>query len=306
MTIRHMRIFVEVYQRHSITRAAEALHLAQPSVSLAVKELESYYGIQLFDRIGRKICPTAGAKMFYGYALHIVSLFDELERHVKNWDALGTLCIGTSITIGTHILPVLVKSFQQAYPDVKVQAVVSNSSDIERRVLNNTIDLGLMETQPEHEDICAVPFMQDALDAVVSWNHPLADRNEVSLAELSEYPFLMREHGSAGREILDACFSAQQLTVHPRLESSSTQAIISAVAEGLGVAVLPRLLVERDVRDGLVKTLALSPQLKRNLNIIYHKKKYLTPNMCAFQDLCMQYGKRSKRGTASLCEIGMD
>lgn len=298
MTIRHMRIFVEVYQRCSITRAAEALHLAQPSVSLAVKELESYYGIQLFDRIGRKICPTEGAKMFYGYALHIVSLFDEMERHVKNWDALGTLCIGTSITIGTHILPVLIKMFQKAYPGVKVQAVVSNSGDIERNVLNNTIDLGLIETQPEHRDLCPVPFMQDALYAVVARDHPLAERNAVSLAELSEYPFLMREHGSAGREILDACFSAQQLTVQPSMESSSTQAIVSGVAEGLGVAVLPELLVERDVRDGLVKTLPLSPQLKRNLNIIYHKRKYLTPNMCAFRDLCLAYGKRAKSGEA--------
>lgn len=304
MTIRHMRIFVEVYQHRSITRAAEALHLAQPSVSLAVKELESYYGIQLFDRIGRKICPTEGAKMFYGYALHIVSLFDEMDRNVKNGDAWGTLSIGTSITIGTHILPVLIKTFQKAHPGVKVQAVVSNSGDIERNVLNNTIDLGLIETQPEHDDICPVPFMQDALYAVVSSNHPLAERSEVTLAELSEYPFLMREHGSAGREILDACFSAQQLTVHPSLESSSTQAIVSAAAEGLGVAVLPRLLVERDVRDGLVKTLPLSPQLKRNLNIIYHKSKYLTPNMCAFRDLCMQYGKRSTTGKAFLRETG--
>ena len=231
--------------------------------------------------------------MFYGYALHIVSLFDEMERHVKNWDALGTLCIGTSITIGTHILPALMKSFQALYPDVKVQAVVNNSADIEQNVLNNTIDLGLIETQPEHEDLCSVPFMQDTLCAVVPPDHPLADQDTVTLRELADYPFLMREHGSAGREILDACFSAQQLTVHPCMESSSTQAIVSSVAEGLGVAVLPGLLVERDVRDGLVAVLPISPRLNRNLNVIYHKSKYLTPNMCAFKDLCIRYGASS-------------
>ena len=295
MTIRHMRIFVEVYQRCSITRAAEALHLAQPSVSLAVKELEDYYGIRLFDRLGRRICPTEGASMFYGYALHIVSLFDELELHMKNRDALGTLSVGTSITIGTHILPQLIRAFDTVCPGVRVQAVVSNSAEIERNVLNNTIDLGLIETQPEHEELCSVPFLRDALAAVVAPSHPLACRSQTTLEELARYPFLMRERGSAGREILDACFSAQQLTVHPILESSSTQAIVSAVAEELGVAVLPELLVERDVRDGLIRVLPLSPPLKRELNIIHHKSKYLTPNMCAFWELCLQYGSAPQK-----------
>ncbi|MEI3521700.1 MAG: LysR family transcriptional regulator [Anaerosacchariphilus sp.] len=86
MTLRHMKIYVTVFQHCNITRAAEELHLAQPSVSLAVKELEEYYGVQLFERRGRRILPTEAGREFYGYALHIASLFDEMETRIKNWD----------------------------------------------------------------------------------------------------------------------------------------------------------------------------------------------------------------------------
>ena len=109
MTLRHMKILVAVYQKGSVTRAAEALHLSQPSVSLAIKELEDYYGVELFTRMGRRIVPTECGNAFYGYAVHVVSLMDELETQMRNWDTLGTVRIGATITIGTVLLPGLVK-----------------------------------------------------------------------------------------------------------------------------------------------------------------------------------------------------
>ena len=97
MTLRHMKILVAVYQKGSVTRAAEALHLSQPSVSLAVKELEDYYGVELFTRMGRRIVPTECGNAFYGYAVHVVSLMDELETQMRNWDTVGTVRIGDII-----------------------------------------------------------------------------------------------------------------------------------------------------------------------------------------------------------------
>ncbi|HIQ75216.1 MAG TPA: LysR family transcriptional regulator [Candidatus Cottocaccamicrobium excrementipullorum] len=286
MTLRHMKIYTAVFRSSSVTRAAAELHLAQPSVSFAIKELENYYGIRLFDRIGRRICPTEAGREFYGYASHIVSLFEDMEKRFKNWDAIGTIRIGTSITIGTHILPVLIRRYQQIFPDLKIEAVISRSREIEQDLLEGRIDIGLIETQPEAPSLCAIPFMKDSLCAIVSPDHPLAQAKTVSLTQLAQYPFLMREKGSAGREILDACFSMLQLPVHPAWESSSTQAIVKGVAEGLGVAVLPFLLVERDIREQTVRMLPLAQPLGRNLNIIYHKNKFLTPNMKAFIELC--------------------
>ncbi|HIS30306.1 MAG TPA: LysR family transcriptional regulator [Candidatus Limivivens intestinipullorum] len=297
MTLRHMKIFVAVFQRGNITKAAADLHLAQPSVSLAVRELEDYYGTRLFERIGRHIYPTEGGKEFYGYALHIVSLFEDMETRMKNWDSLGVIRIGTSITIGTHILPVLIRRYQNRYPKLKVEAVISNSREIEERILDNTIDLGLIETGPEHGEVHAEAFMQDSLCAIAPVWHPLTRKETVTLAELAKYPFLMREKGSAGREMLDACFANLELSVRPAWESTSTQAIVKGVAEGLGVAVLPFLLVERDIREGTVRMLPFPKPMQRSLNIIYHKSKYLTPNMNSFIELCREYGRDAMKNS---------
>ena len=291
MTLRYMKIFVSVYEHNSITKAADVLHLAQPSVSLAIKEMEEYYGTRFFERIGRHISPTGAGNELYRYALHIIELFDEMEQKIKDWDHCGTLRIGASITIGTHILPLMLKQYQEIYPMLKITVIIKQSAAIEQLVLENKIDIALIENQPEYADIMAIPFTTDHLCAIVPVTHPLADKKWVTLEEVSAYPFLMREKGSAGREILDAGFELKNITVHPVWESTSTQAIVKAVSVGLGVAVLPYLLVKKDMEENHVCLLPFKKPLKRNLNVIYYKRKYFTEQMKSFIDLCRKYGK---------------
>ena len=290
MTLRHMKIFEAVFRHSNITKAAEELHLAQPSVSVAVREQEEYYGICLFERLGRRIVPTELGKEFYGYALHTVSLFDEMEQKIRNWDALGVIRIGASITIGTHILPPLLKQYQALYPELRTEVTIGKSAVIEQHILENKIDIGLIENQSEHPDINVLPFMEDYMQAIVAPDHPLAKYSQVTLEQLAQYPFLMREKGSAGREILDACFALEQITVHPLWESASTQAIVRGVAEGLGVAVLPCLLVRKNIEEHTVKMIPFPQPLTRKLNLIWHRSKYLTDNMNAFIELCKKSG----------------
>ena len=174
MTLRHMKILVEVYRQNSVTKAAQALHLSQPSVSLALRELEDYYGVTLFERVGRRISPTECGREFYGYAVHVVSLMDELETRMRNWDAIGTVRIGATVTIGTYLLPELVRQYQAEFPALHVDVQVCRASQVEQLVLDNRIDLGLIETQPEHEELVAVPFSRDELQAIVPPGSPLA------------------------------------------------------------------------------------------------------------------------------------
>lgn len=198
MTLRHMKIFEAVFRHSNITKAAEELHLAQPSVSVAVRELEEYYGICLFERLGRRIVPTELGKEFYGYALHIVSLFDEMEQKIRNWDALGVIRIGASITIGTHILPPLLKQYQALYPELRTEVTIGKSAVIEQHILENKIDIGLIENQSEHPDINVLPFMEDYMQAVVAPDHPLAGCSQVTLEQLAQYHFLMRRREAQG------------------------------------------------------------------------------------------------------------
>ncbi|MEI3131040.1 MAG: LysR family transcriptional regulator [Oscillospiraceae bacterium] len=153
-----MKIFTTVYRCGSVTRAAQELHLAQPSLSVAIRELEEHYGVRLFERTGRAISPTQAAGALYGYASHIVSLFDDMEKQMRNWDTLGVLRLGASVTIGTHILPDLIRRYQARVPQLRIEALVEQSSGIERKLLDNEIDIGLIETQPEQPELLAIPF----------------------------------------------------------------------------------------------------------------------------------------------------
>ena len=290
MTLRHMRIFSAVYRCGSITKAAEALYLTQPSVSVAIQELEAHYGVRLFERTGRRIVPTESGRTFYGYACHITALFDDVDKQLRNWDTLGVLRIGAIITVGTQILPTLISQFQALLPQLRVEVLVERSSQIEQALLDNSIDLALLEAQPEQSSFISVPFLQDELCAIVPPLFPLAAQTCVTLEQLAQYPLLAREEGSSGRTILDALFSIHQLSVRPLWQSASTQAIVRAVAAGLGVAVLPRLLIERDIQDGTVTALLLDEPIYRNLSVVYHKSKYLSANMQQFIALCKQYG----------------
>ena len=121
---------------------------------------------------------------------------------------------------------------------------------------------------------------------------PLAGRGKVTIQELAQFPFLMREPGSAGRKALDGYLALHRLSVQPAWESVSTQALIKAVVEGLGVAVLPKLLIQQDVASGNVVPLTLKEPLRRTLNIVYHKRKYLSESMQRFIALCRETGEQ--------------
>lgn len=291
MTLRHMKIFLSVYQNSGITRAAQKLHLAQPSVSLAVKELEEYYGTRLFDRIGRRIYPTQSGKRLYDYALRITALFDGAQAEIKDRENEGTIRVGSSITIGTKLLPRLISAFKALYPAVSVRAVISNSDEIEKQVCRNELDLALIENQPTGEDIIFEPFAADSLCAVSAAGHPLASEKQISPAQLAAAEFLTREKGSAVREITDAYFALHGLSISPAWESTSTNAIINAAAQGLGVSVLPQMLAQENIKNGSLAELPLRPPITRSLNIIRHKSKFLTPAMTGFCELCRREGK---------------
>lgn len=304
MTLRHLKIFVTVYRESSVTKAAKILHLAQPSVSLAVRELEDYYGIRLFDRMSRHIYPTEEGRRFYDYAIHITSLFDDMEKGIRNWDSLGSLRIGASIAIGTHLIPEAVEQFRALNTDIKVSVLIKNSSALEQAVLDNRIDFAFIEGNSSSEQIRQIPFMNDRLCLVCGASHPLAARDSITVEEAASHDFLLREEGSAGREIFDGIMTLHGLTVIPAWESASTMAIIRAVGRGLGLTILPYLQVQPELENGSVHELRLKGvDLTRRCSIIYHRNKYLTASAKSFMKLFCRgflppYCAEDKEGTA--------
>lgn len=287
MTLRHLRIFITVYQKESITRAADDLHMTQPAVSLAIKELESHYQIRLFDRIGKRIYITEQGKWLYEYALHIVSLFDEMEERVKTWNNKGGLRVGSSITIGNFLLPKLVGEFQKQYPNIEVSVFIHNTDTVERKLLDNQIDFALVEGKNHYEQLKSERLMDDPLCFICSPESELAQKKYVILKELEKYPMILREKGSAVRDVIDESMGYYQMNHKVLWESVSTQAITRAVSQNLGISILPYLLVKDDLKQKVVSLVEVSDfAISREFSIIYHKNKYFTPMAKAFIELC--------------------
>ena len=288
MTLRHMKIFVAVYQEHSVTKAANRLHLAQPSVSLALRELEDFYHVRLFDRISRRIYPTEIGNKFYDYALHIVSLFSEMESGIPSWEHNAPLHIGSSITLGNCLLPSLVQTYRSAHPDIPIRVTIKNTEMIEQYVLDNKVDFALVEGGVSHPELLAEAFYSDRLCFVASPCHPLSSASGAALDEIARQDLVLREPGSAGREIADSLFLAKGITVTPAWESVSTQALLRAAEKQLGVAILPRLLVQQELASGaLVEIPVPDAELSRTFYLIRHRNKYLPPSADAFRELCL-------------------
>ena len=278
MTLRHLRIFVEVCRTGSITKAAESLHLSQPAVSLAIRQLEDYYGILLFDRISKKLYLTESGNKMLSYASHIIESFDDMETQLKNWDSAGTLRIGSSISTGTQMLPQLVRRFNLRFPQIRTQVLIDNSRIIEDKVLTNQLDLALVESLSYSPDIVCVPFYTDRLIVITA----------------PKYPVLLREPGSGTREVVDALLVTAEVQITPLWESTSTRSIINAVKENIGISILPYELVKNEIQSGAVAGLPLaSPLPNRTCSIIHHRNKYLTPSAQAFIEVCQEYSNLS-------------
>lgn len=274
MTLRHFTIFKAVYRDMSITRASQKLHLAQPGVSLAIREMEEYYGVPLFYRINRRIFPTEKGTQLYAYACQIADLFDTAEQAMRGSDLPAEIHLGSSVTIGVTLLPEVIRSMQEKYPSCKILVTVRNSQKIIQAVLKNELDFGLVEDRTGIDRLEEVTFCTDSFCFVCSTDHPLASRREVTLEEVCEYPLFLREIGSASRDVLDSLVKLHQLKYQIQWESASNQAILHALKSLSGVSVLPRRLVEEELECGELILIPLFPEaFQRNFSLIYHRRK---------------------------------
>lgn len=289
MTLRHMKIFVVVCQENSITQASKKLFISQPAISAVIKEMEDYYGVKLFDRLSRKIYLTEVGKTVLDYALHITSLFDELETKIRNSDMIGTLRIGSSITIGSQLMPKYIKQFAKTYPDIQTYVTINSSDIIEALILKNELDIGIIEGIVHSDNIISKSFLKDELIVICDINNPLLQKNQLTITDLETQKFIMREKNSGTRELVESLFILHGLSINPIWESTSTAGIINGVAGGIGISVLPLRLVENYIKENKIKRLHIADlNLKRQFYIIYHKNKYLTKASNEFINMCME------------------
>ena len=288
MTLQHIRIFLTVCQEgFHVTRAAEALHMTQPAVSLAIRELEEYYGVRLFDRIGRRLQITEAGMRLRESGNHIVAMFDRMEKGLRNWDAFGVLRVGASLTIGSQLMPGYVRAFRESHPDTEVRVTVATSALLEQKLLDNALDFALMEGVVHVPSIVSEAYMEDHLAVVCPAGGRFRQGQVLTQAEFRSQPLLLREHGSGTRETFERAVGQAGFSVTPAWEAMSNRALLNAVASGLGLSVLSARIAAEEVARGRVVSVEVEGlDFRRQFHIIYHRDKFLTASALAFMELC--------------------
>lgn len=277
MTLRHMKVFVTVYRTENITKAARILNLTQPVVTRTIQDIEKYYGVCLFERINHRLHTTEAGKRFYTYALHIIDSFDQMEKGIRNWDEQGVLRVGATITLGNALLPKVLKQFRNEHPNLQIFSTVSNGAKLQQELLDNQLDFALIEGEITDENLCREAIAQDRLMLILPPDDPRKDGGPIDIQDLAGDSFLLREEGSMGRSLIDQIFSMNSIALKPIMESASTQAIIRAVHEGLGISFLPENMVRASVKAGIVSTQEIrNISFQRENYLVWHRCKYLT------------------------------
>ena len=280
MTIRHMRIFLEVCRTMNVTRAAENLYMTQPAVSRAIREIEQTYSTRLFERLNQRLYLTDSGRRMHAYAVHIVDTFDQMERELSDGDERGMLRIGASITLGNYELPGVVQRMKRERTGLRMQATVANVGTLKDMLLDNRLDLAMIEAPIDHRDLTGDAFSRDELVLILPPDHPLLQKDRLTLSDVAACDLLLREKGSSGRAFLDTVFEAHDLSVSPLWESASTEALVRAVAAGIGLSILPERLVRRDLASGVVCSRPIcDAPLTRTCHIVWHRNKYLSPSL---------------------------
>lgn len=285
MTLRHLRTFITVCDCGSVTRAAEEMHIAQPAVSRTIAEMEEYYSLPLFKRIGRQLIPTDIGKELLLKAREADAAFTEFENSALMLKGKKTLKIGATLTIGKLYIPALLTAIKRELPEICTQVTVCRAFDIEQMLLGGEIDFALSESQNFSQKIEKKAFAEDKLVAVCGAEYPIEE--EITVRELSGRELLLREKGSASREMIDGVFAIAGISAQPVMQSASNQALIAVAEDNHGIAVLPQKLVQSQVKSGKLKIVNIKDaDLRRKYCVIYNKSKKFTEEQTRALALC--------------------
>lgn len=276
MTRKHFTIFVEVCRFLNFSQAAEALNTTQPAVSLAVKELESHYGVALFERMNRRVYLTPAGEALLATAQDVLRGFQEAEETLGQGRPL-VLRVGANVSFGESGLAQVLGRFRQEHPQVRLRALVANSDKIQSLLAENQLDVGIVDGLGVSERLRAQPlYQEDLVLAAAPGRFPAP----ATVEELAALPLLLREPGSGLRSSVDRVFSQQGLAPQPLLESTSTAALAQAAKAGLGVAILPEALAQRE--SGLQVGTVPEVRFFRQFACALHRQKAPSPALEAF------------------------
>jgi DNA-binding transcriptional LysR family regulator len=289
-----LKVFCAVAESRSFSKASKTMYLTQPAISLQIRALEEQLGTKLFSRNNKMVSLTETGRILYRHATSILAIYGAIEKEINEATGLvkGKLRIGASTTLATYYLPNIIVEFKKRYPDILIDFERGNTQTIIDSILKTRLDLGLVEGEVDSPRLVVQKMDSDELLLVVDANHPWAERRDISVEELMDLPFIMREDGSGTRQVIEntlqrAGINPDQLNVVMYL--GSTEAIKTAVENGLGVSVISGWAIEKEVRFDMLKALSFKDiRFLRDFSLIFQKKSFRTQPAEKFVELLKQ------------------
>ncbi|GAE25134.1 LysR family transcriptional regulator YeiE [Halalkalibacter wakoensis JCM 9140] len=295
MHIDHLKIFVTVVELRHFSKAAKVLNLSQPNVSLHIRNLESELETTLFIRSPKQVKVTAAGEMFYLKAKKIIALYEEAKQEIADQKHIvqGTIKIGASFTIGEYILPRVLAEYAKEHPQVNVEVMVGNTEEVIKKTRSNELDISLIEGEVSEQEVEAVPFMDDEMIIIASSSHPLAQIRMVAPDLLHDQVWILRESGSGTRAFSNQLIQNLNLQVKRSFVFSSSQGIKEAVSAGLGIAMISRLTVRKELELGELKEINIgNRKFTRKFSIIKGKHDFVSRAHDLFIEKMIQSNKQ--------------
>lgn len=291
ITFRQLETFAAVARLKSFSRAAEALHLTQPAVSIQIRQIADALGLPVFEQRGREIVPTPAGEELLAAARGLDDVWNRLESAIAGLKGLrrGTLRVAL-VTTAKYFLPRMLGDFCRRYPDIDIELEIANRERIVERLRGNQDDLYVMSYPPADLDVVSRPFLDNELVVVAPPGHAAAGRR-LALADLAGERFLLREPGSGSRHAVDEHLRAAGVRLDVRLSLASNEAIRDLAASGLGLAVLSRhALGDALERSELVVLDVAGFPLRRPWSVVHLRGKVLPLPAQAFLDELLRAG----------------
>ncbi len=299
MSDRRLKAFYTVARLSNFTKAAKALHLTQPAVTFQIRQLEDYYKVRLFDRRHNRITLTEPGRKMYEYAEQVFRVYDEMEAAMSRivGDLSGPVTIGASNTIAVYMLPRLLREFRVEHPEMALRMKISNTEGVAEMVESGTVDLGIVEGPVGGRPLQVEMYKMDELVAIALPSHPLLSTTPVRISQVLDYPFIIREEGSGTREVIMNYLRRQRVNADRMdivMELGGLDAIKGAVEAGMGVSILSRETLHKELELGTLGCASLSPPMTRKLSLVSVNQPHRPPSVAALMNFAMRFATGSE------------
>ena len=290
INLNQLRIFQAVADARSFTRAADVVHLTQPGISKHIKQMEEYYGIRLFDRLGKKVALTQAGEILSEATHEIMASVTAAEQRIEELKGLrgGKLILGASFALGIYILPGILAAFRKQYPAVEVTVDISLSAKIMAKVLANKLDLGLVSPEAHDPRLFSRQFMTDELIAIAPSNHRWANKSRIRPQELLGEPFIVEARGAGTRTVVEERLKEKGIVLRNVVDFGNMEGVKKAVEAGLGVSIQAQSVFQREISAGSLTGVSLAGMdAKLGRFYICRKDKHLSNPAQAFLALLL-------------------